>query len=206
MKYIKYLCVFLVVFSFCGCSNKEYSANDFEENINDINLSDSFSSRDNVVIEKFEMIRNDISDSIDSSNLLDKGKSFFVNCVDFLFYDGEIDGIKFDDMTEGAKKFLLGIVSDIDDLICSKFPNYKEDISSMAGSIYNRASEIIKSGSNNLKNFSRDKLGVDNYNKLSEYITEFKSQVSSDIDSIGDVIDSSKSKVKDWYHNFKGQD
>ena len=109
-----------------------------------------------------------VRDSFDSEEFLDKGKSYFIYCVDFLFYDGEIKGIKFDDLTDSAKEQLLLDITNIDSLICFKYPNYKDEIKEGYGKAYTRASEVIREGSNNIKDFSKDKLGEDNYDKLGE--------------------------------------
>ena len=71
------------------------------------------------ILDSFSKMGNSIRDSFDSGELLDKGKSYFIYCVDFLFYDGEIKGIKFDDLTDSAKEQLLLDITTIDSLICS---------------------------------------------------------------------------------------
>ena len=75
--------------------------------------SSSFSHDDVTVLDYFTNMGNSIKESLDSSDLLEKGKSYFIYCVDFLFYDGEINGIKFSDMTDLAKQQLLSDISKI---------------------------------------------------------------------------------------------
>jgi hypothetical protein len=170
-------------------------------------LDSVYSEVDSAVLEEFNIIGNDIIDSKDSSDLLDKGKMYFIYCVDFLFYDGEIKGVKYSDLSNMARKQLISDIITIDDLICSKFPNYKETISVNSSDAYSKASDIIHSGSTSVKDYSREKLGEDNYDKIGEYKDLFVEQTSQDWEEftgiVGDGYDKGKSKVKEWYENFK---
>ena len=159
-----------------------------------------YSEKDKIILDKFAELGNDIKNNIDSSELLEKGKKYFIYCVDFLFYDGEIKGIKFNDLSDKAKQQLLNDISTIDSLICTKFPNYKENISEESSIMYSKASDIIKKGASNLEEFSKDKLGEENYNTIVE---EFKSQNEQDLDTIKDLIGNGKKKVKNWYEGLK---
>ena len=128
--------------------------------------TETITNNDLEILDYFGKMGDIVKESFNSEDLLDKGKSYFIYCVDFLFYDGEINGIRFNDMTDSAKEQLLRDISTIDSLICSKYPNYKEDIKEGYGNAYNKASEVIRVGSENINEFSRDKLGEENYNKL----------------------------------------
>ena len=171
--------------------------------------SSSNESYDDSVISYFDSLGKDVEYSYDSPDFLDKGKLYFITCVDFLFYEGSINGVKFSDMTEMARSQLINDISTIDDLICSKYPNYKEWISYGASSIYDKASEVIKSGSSNLSDYSREKLGEENYSNLEQYKDLFIEQTSRDWDSfkdiVGDAYSYGKSKVKTKYEDFRGQ-
>lgn len=174
--------------------------------ITTIQQSDNFYTPDDQsVLDYFHELGDNVKNSIDTDEFLEKGKMYFIYCVDFLFYDGEIKGVKFSDMTDIARQQLLSDISFIDSLICSKFPNYKETISDGAGSLYNKASEIIKAGSQNIKEFSREKLGEENYYKLEQYKDMFVEQTASDFKDFVDILGVGKSKLSDWYNSFKGQ-
>lgn len=172
-------------------------------------VSSSNESYDDSVISYFDSLGKDVEYSYDSPDFLDKGKLYFITCVDFLFYEGSINGVKFSDMTEMARSQLINDISTIDDLICSKYPNYKECISYGASSIYDKASDVIKSGSNDLSDYSREKLGEENYSNLEQYKDLFIEQTSRDWDSfkdiVGDAYSYGKSKVKTKYEDFRGQ-
>lgn len=169
-----------------------------------------YTSDDKVVIETF----NDINEEIDvmlqseeNETIKEKAKGTFITIVDFIFYDAEIKGIKFDDLTEGAKENILETAHLIDSKIENKFPNYKETISDKTSNAYNKASEVIKKGANNVKEFSKEKLGEDNYNAIVDAKDELVYYTKNAFDIVGDVTsnlwESGKSKIKTWYENFK---
>ena len=172
-------------------------------------LDPVYNEVDSVVLEEFNAVGDDIINSKDSSDFLDKGKLYFIYCVDFLFYDGEIKGVKFSDLSEMAREQLIGDIVTIDNLICSKFPNYKETISESSSEAFDKASDIIHSGTINVKDYSREKLGDENYEKIGEYKDLFVEQTSRDWEEfkgiLGSGYDKGKSKIKDWYEGFKGQ-
>lgn len=193
-------------------SNERNTAGDKVEENNTVQNSnnEAYTSDDMEVINYF----NDIEKSVDAelqneSNQAtkDKLKGTFITVVDFLFYDSEIKGKKFDDLTEGAKQNILETVSSIDNKIMTKYPNYKEEISSTTKSAYNKAGELIKKGANNVKEFSKEKLGEENYNAIidakNELVYYTKNAVSIIGDIAGSIWETSKSKIKTWYENFR---
>lgn len=219
-----------IVFSLSGCSNEKGSSSLFGSDtyvfvkpattvtnivtttrtttvIPSTEIASSYIESDDVVLGQFKAMGSSIKSSFNSSDLLDKGKLYFIYCVDFLFYDGEIKGVKFSELSEMAKKQLISDIITIDDLICCRFPNYKETISEKSAAAYDKASEIIHSGSVNVKDYSREKLGDDNYMKIKEYKDLFVEQTSQDWNEFTDIIDEGyekgKSKIKEWYENFR---
>lgn len=181
-----------------------------EPNINTDKTTEEYSSADEKAIETFNSIEEDIDNILDSetvNNAKDKAKGVFVTIVDFLFYDSEINGVTFDELTDNGKQKVLEIASSIDNKIENKFPNYKETISETAKDAFNKASELIKKGANNLKEFSKEKLGEENYNAIINVKDEFVEYTKEAIDIIGDVgsdlLDSGKEYIKNWYENFR---
>lgn len=168
-----------------------------------------YSESDNVVLNHFNELGGNIIDSYNSLDLFDKGKAYFIYCVDFLFYDGEIKGVKFSDLSDIARSQLINDIITIDDLICSKFPNYKSCIGDSVIAAYNKASLIIHSGSIKIDDYSREKLGEDNYIKIKEYKDLFVEQTNRDWNEfvfiVGQGYDKGKSKVKDWYEGFRSK-
>ena len=172
--------------------------------------TEEYSSADEKAIETFNSIEEDIDNILNSetvNNAKDKAKGVFVTIVDFLFYDSEINGVTFDELTDSGKQKVLEIASSIDNKIENKFPNYKETISETAKDAFNKASELIKKGANNLKEFSKEKLGEENYNAIVDVKDEIVEYTKEAIDIIGDVgsdlLDSGKEYIKNWYENFR---
>ena len=91
-----------------------------------------------------------------------------------------------------------------------KTSNYDFDIdaiSDKASNAFNKASEIIKEGANNLNDFAKEKLGEDNYQSLIDAKDELIIYTKNAINFIGDVSSSlwnnTKDKLNNWYQNFK---
>lgn len=171
---------------------------------------EQYTENDKIVINTFDSIEKDIDNLLQeekTETVEDKLKGTFVTIVDFIFYDAEINGIKFDDLTEGAKQNILETAHTIDSKIEKKFPGYKETISDKTKNAYNKASEVIKKGANSVKNFSKEKLGEENYNAIVEAKDELVYYTKNAFDIVEDVTinlwEKGKSKVKDWYEKFR---
>lgn len=153
-------------------------------------------SSDDEILDHFKEVGEEVKNKFNLDTFLQASKEYFVYCVDFLFYDKSINNIKFSDLTDRAKQQLLLDIVTIDDLICSKFPNYKEKISEGSKDIYQKAIDIIRAGSKNIKDFSKEKLGDENYEKLKKYQELFKETAFGDWDKFLDILKTAKKKIK----------
>lgn len=172
--------------------------------------TEKFTTEDQEVIVYFNELKENVDEVLNSEtseSIKDSLKGTFITVVDFVFYEGEIKGIKFDDLTEGAKENILETATTIDNAIMTKFPNYKEEINSTVSVAYNKASELIKKGANNVKEFSKEKLGEENYNAIIDAKDELVYYTKNAFDIVGDVAitiwDKGTEKVKNWYETFK---
>lgn len=221
-KSLSFLLGGAISLNLCGCSNYSSesnidvvattnltTSNEFDFNVISTTESILYTEDDNIVLDEFNLLNNDMINSYDSSDFFDKGKAYFIYCVDFLFFDGEIKGVKFKDLSDIARGQLISDIITIDNLICSKFPNYKNCIADSVIGAYNRVSMIIHSGSIKVDDYSREKLGEDNYCKILEFKNSFIDQTNRDWNDfvffIGEGYNKGKSKVKEWYYGFKGQ-
>lgn len=154
-----------------GCSNKtnevieDNTINQTTEN----NTSTTNEVENNEVQETFDNFtteKNEISDLINKKNFeeaKEKGKEFFINGVDFIFYDKEYKGITFDDLKEEAKEETLNNLNIIDGWITQIAPDYntitdiKNKLSdfgtNLGDTIQNKADEWYQ----NFKNDSKTK-------------------------------------------------
>ena len=168
-----------------------------------------FSLKDNVVVNKltetYENVKNDIGDG----TFKEKGKATFVSIVDFLFYDGTIDGVTFKELTGKGKEKALELANKIDNAIEKRAPGYKDTISDKKTKVLNKASELIKKGTTSLDNFLKNKLDSDDYNELirakNELVTNTKYAVSFIKDNGSKVIDSVVDKIDKWYQVWKNK-
>ena len=186
----------------------EYSNTTESNSSNNSSEINTYSSNDEVVINSLESSLSKINNgNSDSESFSDSAKGVFVSIVDFLFYDGEINGITFDELTDSGKQKVLEICSKIDSAIEEKIPGYKESISETASNAFNKASELIRSGANNLSNFAREKLGEENYQSIIDAKDELVYYTKNAINFLGDVggkvFNSVKDKLDSWYQDFK---
>ena len=183
------------------------STNSSSDNNSTTNIS-TYSSNDNTVINSLESSLTKINNgSTSDKSFSDSAKGVFVSIVDFLFYDGEINGVTFDELTDSGKQKVLEIASKVDGAIESKIPGYKETISDTASNAFNKASEVIRSGANNLNNFAKEKLGEENYQSIIDAKDELVYYTKNAISFLGDVggkvFNSVKDKLDSWYQDFK---
>ena len=189
-------------------SSKNTQSNNSTTNNTNTSETITYSSNDEVVINSLENSLTKINNGDGSdSSFADSAKGVFVSIVDFLFYNGEISGVTFDELTDSGKQKVLEIASKVDSAIESKIPGYKETISDTASKAFNKASEIIKSGANNLNNFAREKLGEENYQSIIDAKDELVYYTKNAINFLGDVggkvFNSVKDKLDSWYQDFK---
>lgn len=97
--------------------------NNFNENI--INDSENFENP----VSYFERVNN----SVNKDNI----KESFISIIDFIFYDGSINGYTFADLSDSAKLKIMKLAFSIDHKIDEYFPSYKETISEGTKKIYN---------------------------------------------------------------------
>lgn len=177
------------------------------ENIKNEITKPSLSNKDNTIINEMNNTLSSIDAESSSSNFSDKAKATFISIVDFLFYDGTIKGITFNELTDEGKQKFLEIANKIDVKLEEKAPGYKDKISSTTSNAYNKASEIIKSGASSLNNFAKEKLGDENYNSIIDAKDELVKYSKNALNLVGSagskIFSSTKDKLNDWYQNFK---
>lgn len=182
------------------------------------NGSIDVSIESNDVVDFFKNGYNKVYDLVNNFNISDakvRCREVFISFVDFIFYGSEIKGVTFDELTDDVKSSIVDIVKKTDDLISSRFPNYKESMS-------NKMRGYIES----LKDYIQGK--IDSNPKVKENYEQFKEDVIESYEKSHDVIDSSldknsskieeakekaksliekgKEKLSNWYQNFKNKE
>ncbi len=182
----------------------------FSEPSQETTSEPTYSANDITVINELNTISTKTEALLkekNSSSVLTKAKGIFISLVDFCFYDGEIKGVTFKELTDAGKEKVLAIVSTIDSKIEAKFPGYKNKISTKLSGALNKASEVIKKGAQNINNFAYYKLGEENYNLMIEEKDELVKYSKNAVDIVGNIgsklFNSAKDKLKTWYEKFR---
>ncbi len=171
--------------------------------------NDNYNEKDNIVIDELNNTLNNIEKSTRDENFKDKASSTFISIVDFLFYDGTIKGVTFDELTEKGKEKVLEISSKIDVKLEEKCPGYKEKISNSTSKAYQKASKIIKKGAKNINAFAKNALGDDNYQAIidaKDELVKYSKESLNYVTGAGSkVFNNTKEKLNEWYQNFKNK-
>lgn len=171
--------------------------------------NDNYNEKDNIVIDELNNTLNNIEESTQDENFKDKASSTFISIVDFLFYDGTIKGISFDELTEKGKEKVLEISSKIDVKLEEKCPGYKEKISNSTSKAYQKASKIIKKGAKNINDFAKNALGDENYQAIidaKDELVKYSKESLNYVTGAGSkVFNNTKEKLNEWYQNFKNK-
>lgn len=171
--------------------------------------NNNYNEKDNIVIDELNNTLKNIEESTQDENFKDKASSTFISIVDFLFYDGTIKGISFDELTEKGKEKVLEIASKIDVKLEEKCPGYKEKISNSTSKAYQKASEIIKKGAKNINDFAKSALGDENYQAIidaKDELAKYSKEALNFVTGTGSkVFNNTKAKLNEWYQNFKNK-
>ena len=171
--------------------------------------NNNYNEKENIVIDELNNTLKNIEESTQDENFKDKASSTFISIVDFLFYDGTIKGISFDELTEKGKEKVLEISSKIDVKLEEKCPGYKEKISNSTSKAYQKASKIIKNGAKNINDFAKNALGDENYQAIidaKDELAKYSKEALNFVTGAGSkVFNNTKEKLKEWYQNFKNK-
>lgn len=145
----------------------------------------------------FDQAKKEIKELIESEQVeqaKEKGKEYFVTGVDFIFYDKEMNGVTFDDLTEEGKKVTLENLETIDGWIMEIAPDYKDKI----GEKYQVVKDFVSTTYYDVLESIKESLGEENYSAIQEKKNEIK-------DSITSTKDKALEKVSEWYQDFKNK-
>lgn len=145
----------------------------------------------------FDQAKKEIKELIESEQVeqaKEKGKEYFITGVDFIFYDKEMNGVTFDDLTEEGKKVTLENLETIDGWIMEIAPDYKDKI----GEKYQVVKDFVSTTYYDALESIKESLGEENYSATQEKKNEIK-------DSITSTKDKALEKVSEWYQNFKNK-
>lgn len=166
---------------------------------NNTNNNVTAKSADEAVLEYVNTIQSDADRGI-----TDTLKSGFITVVDFLFYNGEIAGHTFNELTTSAKLEVLKAALWIDDKIDSVFPGYKETISNGANKVYTSVKNLIVSTYLDLTT-SICEANSSLCEQAKEDFQSLKKSFGFTWDLIKDLASSGLDKLQNWYEIWSGK-
>lgn len=183
-----------------GVSNKS-DDKDEDENITRQDSSDSSEDikNENDVVQYFENNYNDINSN--KVSIKDKAKEYFIDIVDFIFYDKEIKGYTFSELSDNAKIKVIALALKIDSKIEEYIPGYKNSISSNGSKIYTDVKERLVSSYLDLsvKICSSNEEGC---NKAKDIFSDIKDNCKIGWSFIKKLVSDGGNKLKDWYEIY----
>ena len=147
------------------------------------------------VLNYFDDLKNSVEVQETKEIIIKK----FIKITDFIFYNGEINGIKYSDLKDQAKEQTLKDYYEIDSLIENKFPNYKESLDNK----YTLAKNYLQEKYNDLSNKTKQSFSddtINSYNITKEELNDAKDAIK---DTSSHVYEDTKVKVKTWYGDLK---
>lgn len=135
----------------------------------------------------------------------------FITLTDFIFYDGEIKGTTFSELTTSAKEKVIELYEKIDAKIESVYPGYKEKIKETSIKTYNNIKDKLIEVKDNIATNYKNEIGQDRYNDQVETFNESKETMKESFEPVIDVIveeskdlyNTAKEKLDNWYQTWK---
>lgn len=181
-----------------------------KETINIRPVEESSTNNDIEIINYVNNLEDEVislTNSDITSTTKEKLKNTFITLTDFIFYDGTINNITFNELSISVQEKILETYTNIDKIIESYYPNYKETIKTTSQNIY---TNIIEQA-NILKEKYKQKIGEETYNNnqkiMEEDLNNLKDNLSPTVDYIKEksqnTYEELKEKANNWYQNYK---
>ena len=189
---------------------EEVTTKNTEQIKNDITTSQTTSvSKNGTTTTKKKDIKNADEDvlayfnnEVNTADTKSKGtlKNAFIKVVDFIFYDKDINGYYFKDLTASAKLKVIGLALKLDNIIDSHFPGYKDELSSS----YNKAKDnLITLYLNLTSEFCKNNDSI--CESAKNDFSLLKESLNLSWDVIKNLAKSGTNKLKEWYEIFSGK-
>lgn len=168
------------------------------------------------VIEYMESMENSVINSSekDTNDWKVKAKKLFITVIDFIFYDGKIGDYTFQQLSDSGKQKVIQIATNIDGMIESYSPNYKERLVSQGKRTYQTVSDKLTEYKNQYFADVKSVIGEENYEQAGNVYREVKEKANSVKDKVVDkstdiyqqgkeAAGKLKDKWNDWYQSWK---
>lgn len=127
-------------------------------------------------------------------------KENFIKIVDFIFYDRDINGYYFKDLTNSAKLKVIYYATMLDNLIDKEFPSYKENLSEKYN---NMKAKLVKLYLEKSSEYCKDNENVCKQAKSD--FTVLKKSLNITFDFIKGLCQDGTQKLKEWYEIYSGK-
>lgn len=188
-------------------NNEESVINEQSSNINENNMTDQKTKEINEdnIIEEFLTMQQQINNTVydKASTFLSKVGDKVATMIGFIWYDEEIKGVTYKELSETAKNKILSIYYSVDAKIENKIPNYKDKIKYKYKVISNFIKDKYDDLKYNVDSWLLDTLGKEKYNEYLEMTKELKEGANNSVQDIKDVGTFYKEKIKEWYQKKK---
>ena len=217
--YLIILIIFLIVFGICvsvyvarheNKKEKPITINNNLEQTEDINnridSSNENIDSDQEILTYFEneiTTDNSILNDENNTENENKLKTSFVKLTDFIFYDGTINNITFNELKDDTKVAILSDWEILDEKIETKYPNYKDRIESVENKTYNNLKSKKDFLINKLKEVYINKYGEEKYNELMNKKEELKEKMNDIKNKASEEYDKGKETISSWYKEWK---
>ncbi len=168
----------------------ESMVDDIEEDIQEgvIDNTDNLSNEDKSVISYFTDAKEKLKEfaqSDDFTNIKIKAKEIVVKGIDFLFYDGDINGITREKLTEEGKKEVIASIEATVEFLDEYFPGFSDSF----GNKYTAAKLYLSQKFVNVLDKVKEWIGEDNYSSLGEEFSSIGEDFGDVFGILGDVLD-----------------
>ncbi len=136
----------------------------------------------------------------DSKSFKEKCRDNLVKGIDFIFYGKDIKGVYFKDLTNGAKLKAIALLLELDSLIDSKYPKYKDNLDSKYTNIKDKLiSYYLDKSSEYCAN------NEDVCDEAKANFSEFKDAYGITWEFIKNLGESGINKLKEWYEVYRSK-
>lgn len=150
------------------------------------------------IINYFEDLKNKLINYNNKHDISKEIKEKFVTGIDFLFYDKEIGGKTFKELTNITKLKILKITLEIDSKIDSVFPGYKDSINTSYQNIKNKIITLYLDTTTDICNNDQELC-----NNAKSGFQDLKANFGITWELIKDLSGTGLSKLKDWYEIWR---
>lgn len=165
------------------------------------NTTTSFhSTKDELVINEIQTKLTNIERNKNNKNFGETAKEYFISAVDFIFYDKDIKGVYFKDLSNKAKLSVIKIALKIDNIIDNYYPGYKEGLST---SYQNAKSKLIELYLNKTAEYCSNNDDV--CTQAKNDFQDLKKSLNITWDVIKTLSNAGISKLKEWYEIYSGK-